>query len=89
MALPSTFIDMHSPHFYFEFIQKKKKQFNVCLISNNLAKNLIAELTPPHVQSTWGFRRKMVRVRGLATCCNYFSKKKKKSQQFSVRLALI
>ena len=41
-----------------------------------IAKGLVAELTPPHVQSSWGFRGKMVRTTGLAACCNYLSKKK-------------
>ena len=37
-------------------------------------KGLVAELTPPHVQSAWGFNREWVRAVGLAACCNYFSK---------------
>ena len=37
-------------------------------------KGLVAELTPPHVQSAWGFKREWVRAAGLAACCNYFSK---------------
>ena len=41
------------------------------------AKGLVAELTPPHAQSACGFRGERVRTVGLATCCNYFSKKKK------------
>ena len=45
------------------------------------SKGLVAELTSPHVQSTWGFRGKRVRVAGLATRCNYFSKKKKKRKK--------
>ena len=40
-------------------------------------KGLVAELTPPHVQSAWGSRRERVRVTGLVACYNYFSKKKK------------
>ena len=42
------------------------------------AKGFITELAPPYMQSTWGSRVKRVRVTGLAACCNYFSKKKKK-----------
>ena len=34
--------------------------------------------------SAWGFRGKRVRVVGLAACCNYFSKKKKKISQLSI-----
>ena len=45
------------------------------------SKGLVAELTSPHVQSTWGFRGKRVRAAGLATRCNYFSKKKKKGKK--------
>ena len=41
------------------------------------AKDLVVELTPPHVYSAWGFKAEMVRVAGLAVCCIYFSKKKK------------
>ena len=48
------------------------------LANTTTAKDLITELTPPHVQSTWGFRGKRVRATGLAAYCNYFSKKKKK-----------
>ena len=36
-------------------------------------KGLVAELTPPHVQSAWGFKREWVQAAGLAACCNYFS----------------
>ena len=42
-----------------------------------IAKDLVAELTPPYAQSAWGSRGERVRVAGLAVCCNYFSKKKK------------
>ena len=42
------------------------------------AKSLVAELAPPHAQSAWGSRGERVRATGLAACCNYFSKKKKK-----------
>ena len=45
------------------------------------AKGLVAKLTPLHVQSIWGFRRKRVWVAGLAGYCNYFSKKKKKFEK--------
>ena len=41
------------------------------------AKSLVVELIPPHVQSAWRFRGERVRIAGLTTCCNYFSKKKK------------
>ena len=40
-------------------------------------KGLVAELTPPNVQSAWGFREEKVRTTGLAVCCNYLKKKKK------------
>ena len=43
----------------------------------HIAKGLVAELAPPHVQSAWGFRGERVGVTGLAACCNYLSKKKK------------
>ena len=39
------------------------------------AKGLVAILTPPHAQSAWGSRRKMVQAAGLAAYYNYFSKK--------------
>ena len=42
------------------------------------AKGLVSELTYSHAQSAWGFRGERVRVAGLAACCNYCSKKKKK-----------
>ena len=38
----------------------------------------VNELAPPHAQSAWGFTGEMVRDAGLATYCNYFSKRKKK-----------
>ena len=64
--------------FYFWFI----KQI-VCLkFDSNLsqiAKGLVAELAPPHVQSAWGFMRERVRAAELTACCNYLSKKKFKS----------
>ena len=41
------------------------------------AKNLVAELAPPHVQSAWGSRGERVRAVELAACYNYFPKKKK------------
>ena len=40
-----------------------------------MAKGFVAKLTPPHVQSAWGSRGKMVRAAGLTACCNYLSKK--------------
>ena len=45
-----------------------------------IAKGLVAELAPPHTQSTWGSREKRVWVAGFVACCNYFSKKKKKKK---------
>ena len=36
------------------------------------AKGLVAELTPPHVQSAWGSRRGRVQAAGLAACYLYF-----------------
>ena len=41
------------------------------------AKGLVAELAPPRAQSAWRSRGEMIRAAGLATCCNYFLKKKK------------
>ena len=38
------------------------------------------QLLPSHAQSVWGSRGKRVRVAGLAACCNYLFKKKKKVQ---------
>ena len=38
------------------------------------AKSLIAELTPPYIQSAWRFKKEMVRTAGLVACCNYLSK---------------
>ena len=43
------------------------------------AKDLVTELTPLHAQSAWGSRNESVQTTGLAACCNYFSKKKKKT----------
>ena len=37
------------------------------------------QLLPSHAQSVWGSRGKRVRTAGLAACCNYLFKKKKKS----------
>ena len=45
----------------------------------SVVKGLVAKLAPPHAQNAWGSRGENVRVVGLAVCCNYFSKKKKKS----------
>ena len=45
------------------------------------AKGLEAELAPPHAQSAWGSRGERIRAAGLVTCCNYFSKKKKRSSR--------
>ena len=42
-----------------------------------MAKGLVVELAPPHVQRAWGFRGERVRAAGLAACCNYFQKKYK------------
>ena len=42
-----------------------------------VAKGLVTELASPHVQIVWGSRGENVRVAELASCCNYFSKKKK------------
>ena len=36
-------------------------------------------MTPPYLQSTWESIEKKVRVAELVACCNYFSKKKKKT----------
>ena len=43
-----------------------------------VAKGLVAELTSPHIQIVWGSRGENFGVVGLASYCNYFSKKKKK-----------
>ena len=40
-----------------------------------VAKSLVAELVPLHVQSVWESRGERIRVTELAACCNYFSKK--------------
>ena len=42
----------------------------------------ITELTPPHAQSAWRFRREMVQVAELAAYCNYFLKKKIKPYDY-------
>ena len=42
------------------------------------AKYLVVELAPPYAQSAWGSGGKMVRAAGLAACCNYLLKRKKK-----------
>ena len=34
------------------------------------------------LQSAWGFRGERVRVARFVACCNYFSKKKKKTSCF-------
>ena len=41
-----------------------------------IVKSLVVELGPPHAQSAWEFRGKMVWAARLVACCNYFSKKK-------------
>ena len=68
---------------YIELSTKKNHKFNhlsnYIHESNFVAKGLVAELAPPHTQSTWGSRGKRVRAAGLAACHNYLSKKKKKS----------
>ena len=48
------------------------------------AKGLVAELAPPRAQSAWRCREEMIRAAGLATCCNYFLKKKKKMKGYGV-----
>ena len=53
------------------------------------AKGLVAELTPLHVQSAWGFRGEMVRAAGLAACCNSFSKKKKKKSLLCSQIDIV
>ena len=40
------------------------------------AKDIVVKLALPHIQSTWGSRREMIRAAKLATYYNYFSKKK-------------
>ena len=66
------------------FVGEKKNYRHVILLEqlSNLivAKGLVADLALPQVQSAWGFRGERVRVAGLITCCNYFSKKKKKKK---------
>ena len=52
------------------------------------AKGLVAKLTPPHAQNACGFRGEMIWTVGLAACCNYFSKKKKKKHGFMLRVSL-
>ena len=47
-----------------------------------VAKCFITELASPYVQSAQGSRGEKVRDAGLATCCNYFSKKKKSFSLF-------
>ena len=51
--------------------QKKKKKKN-----KNSTKHLVSELTHLHMQSDWGFKRKMVQVASLTTYYNYLLKKK-------------
>ena len=46
---------------------------------NNLAKGIVVELAPPHAQYAWGSKGEKVRAVRLVACCNYLSKKKKKS----------
>ena len=61
------------------FVGEKKNYRHVILLEqlSNLivVKGLVAELTLPHIQSTWGFRGERVRAAGLAASWNYFSKK--------------
>ena len=47
------------------------------------AKGLVTELTPLLAQSAWGSREERVQATGLAACCNYLSKKKKKKYQLN------
>ena len=48
----------------------------------DFAKGLVTELAPLHIQSVWRFRGERIQAVRLAACCNYFSKKKKKSWSF-------
>jgi len=50
------------------------RQINITKI-----KGLVAELTYSHAQSAWGSRGERVRAAGLAACCNYFKKRKKRT----------
>ena len=36
-------------------------------------KGFVAELSPPHAQSAWGFRGERIQTAGLAVCYNYLS----------------
>ena len=49
--------------------------------TNNVAKGLVVELVPPHVQSAWRSREERVRAAKLVTCCNYFSRKRKRKRK--------
>ena len=49
--------------------------------TNNVAKGLVVELVPPHVQSAWRSREERVRAARLVTCCNYFSRKRKRKKE--------
>ena len=48
------------------------------IIKKRDAKGLVIKLASPHVQSAWEFWEEMIQTAGLAVCCNYLSKKKKK-----------
>ena len=69
-----------------DFKKKKKMQsmkevrFQTKPKQENPTKGLVTELAPPYVQSAWGSKGEMIQVAGLAACCNYFSKKKKKRE---------
>ena len=43
-------------------------------------------MPPPHAQSVWGSREEKVRAAGLAVCCDYLSKKKKKNLPLKICL---
>ena len=42
---------------------------------SQVRKVFVAELAPPHAQSTWESKREMIQAVGLAAYCNYLSKK--------------
>ena len=47
--------------------------FTFSKFRHKFIKGFVAELSPPHAQSAWGFRGERIQAAGLAVCYNYLS----------------
>ena len=47
--------------------------FTFSKFRHKFVKGFVAELSPPHAQSAWGFRGERIQAAGLAVCYNYLS----------------